>query len=299
MRATEMRSVEEDRVSINRVAAEATDRSFAGQRRIPPVWLAVIGAGCVLGFLWLGAKGPGLVDWWRSQRTHPISSLLRGSQEAEVGAASAPSDAIAPDSALAPVRRPVQLATTTLGKNANEGYVALGPSGQAPLVYRSGAILANRTRITQVYADHIVLERDGRRADFYLPGREPRGYVASEAENLLSDGQFIPPASADSRDSLTEIMRLTPVYSDNSLVGVEVYANPRSAAFAKLGLEPGDRITAIDGETIRNPKAAIATLRRITEGSALDVSIRRGTQTMHLELDGSVLSAMQANDSNP
>jgi S1-C subfamily serine protease len=70
-----------------------------------------------------------------------------------------------------------------------------------------------------------------------------------------------------------------------------VYANARSSVFAALGLEEGDRITAIDGLAVEDAAAAIASLRRLTEGAALTVRVERGGSAITLALDGAIVVA--------
>ena len=72
---------------------------------------------------------------------------------------------------------------------------------------------------------------------------------------------------------------------------LEVYANTRSAVFAALGLEPGDRIIAIDGVAVTNAAEAIAQLRRLSAGAALTVRVERGGSHSTLALDGAIVLA--------
>jgi S1-C subfamily serine protease len=72
---------------------------------------------------------------------------------------------------------------------------------------------------------------------------------------------------------------------------LEVYANARSVVFAALGLEPGDRITVIDDVPVTDATAAIASLRRLTEGAALTVRVERGGGVATLALDGGIVVA--------
>jgi len=61
-----------------------------------------------------------------------------------------------------------------------------------------------------------------------------------------------------------------------------------------LGLQQGDRITAIDGAPVRDQARAMAELRRLTEGAALLVNVERGAGTAVLALDGSRWGSAQS-----
>lgn len=260
--------------------------------------LLTVAVGCSLGLLTMWAVGFDPVAWWTNQRVTTSSAVAPITGGSRVNVAAAQPTPIGTDSSVAAHPRPLLLASTRLGKNAHEGYASIGVTAQSPQVYRSGAILANGTRITEVFSDHVVLERDGKRATLYLAGKEPAGYAPPDTDLLSVGGHVEYPASADSQDALTDVMRLTPIYEGSAMRGLEVYANPRSGSFAQLGLEPGDRITVIEGEPVVNFKAAIASLRRITEGSALQVSITRAGQPMSLSLDGSVVAIAKASGLN-
>ncbi len=181
------------------------------------------------------------------------------------------------------------LESTQLGKNPQEGYALLGVSLASPQTYRAGAILANGARISSIYADYIELERDGQVAKLYVNGAQ----AADTASPLTQVGGQppVPAAVANSADALTDVIRVTPMYRGREVQGLEVFANERSNIFAQLGLEPGDRITAIDGERITDSAAGIASLRRLTEGSALQVNVDRRGKPVFLSLDGALLAA--------
>ena len=197
------------------------------------------------------------------------------------------------DSSLSPVPQPLHLAATRPGRNTREGYADLGVDVHSPQTYRAGALLANGARIEEIYADYVVLTRDGQSTRLYVEGKAPAGADPSSlaAAGLLSVGgaPATPGAAADSAESLTDLIRLSPVYEGERLAGLEVYANDRSDAFARLGLEAGDRIRSIDGAPVRDAAAAIGSLRHLTEGQSMTVVVERAGERRTLSLDGSIV----------
>lgn len=137
------------------------------------------------------------------------------------------------DSSVSPTPRRLILTATRPGRNAREGYADLGVDERSPQTYRAGARLANGAQLTEVYADHVVLEREGVSTSLYRRGHEPAG-SAEPLATLASVGGTAPPitAHADSHDALTEDIRVTPVYAGETLKGLEVHANTRSPVFA-------------------------------------------------------------------
>ena len=97
----------------------------------------------------------------------------------------------------------------------------------------------------------------GLRTRLYVQGREPAGAAPPLASLVRVGGtpaRLI--ATADSSDPLTDDIRIAPVFKGDAVRALEVYANTRSAVFSALGLEPGDRITAIDGVAVTDAAEA-------------------------------------------
>jgi hypothetical protein len=196
------------------------------------------------------------------------------------------------DSSVSPSPRRLILTATRPGRNTREGYADLGVDARSPQTYRAGARLANGARLEEILADHVVLERDGVRTRLYVQGREPAG-ASPPLAALVSVGGAPArvTAGADSTDPLTDEIRIAPIFEGDAVHALEVYANARSVVFAALGLEPGDRITVIDDVPVTDATAAIASLRRLTEGAALTVRVERGGGVATLALDGGIVVA--------
>jgi hypothetical protein len=104
-----MRSVEDDRLANRVEAGPVSARGSVSRSNSDSLRLAILFALCVLGLLWLRANQSGLIDWWGSRHAHAIPWTSLPSTLSDVDRNSGASDAIVPNSALALVRRPVQL----------------------------------------------------------------------------------------------------------------------------------------------------------------------------------------------
>lgn len=168
-----------------------------------------------------------------------------------------------------------------------EGTVELGVNARSPQVYAIGSVLANGARIVEINRDYIVLERDGEQARLYSEGHQPPNSLAPASPLLTVGGKGMhTPARATNDDDLTRHIRVSPVYSSDQLEAIEVFPGPGSRAFATMGLKPGDRIIAIDGQVPTDAATGIATLRRLTAGEALQVTVERAGAPLELALDG-------------
>ncbi len=195
---------------------------------------------------------------------------------------------IGTDSSVSEVPVRLVLAATHLGRNSREGYADIGTAAVSPQRYRAGALLANGARVAEIHADHVVLTRDGQEAQLAVQGHGPAD-LRTEPSSLLTVGgaRRSTPAIPDSQDALTDRIRIAPVFESDALHALEVYPGVQSEAFGRLGLQQGDRITAIDGAPVSDQARAMAELRRLTEGAALLVTVERGAGTEVLALDGS------------
>lgn len=199
------------------------------------------------------------------------------------------------DSSISAQPRPLILTATQPGRNAREGTADLGVEERSPQRYRAGARLANGARLEEIHTDHVVLEREGVRTRLYLEGRAP-AEAPLPLIALATVGGVEPrgPTQASSTDPLTEALRLAPVFEGDAVRALEVHANARSEVFQQLGLEPGDRITAIDGVAVTGMATALAQLRALSQGAALRVTVERGGSVSTLALDGAVVLAAHA-----
>lgn len=269
-------------------------RDWPTRRMIVRVVTSFLGAAVVLLILYAAGVDPW--RWWLDYRRESTAATRVPERKAPPQLVSAAQpQPVGTDSSVSITRQPLTLAAIRRGRNAREGYVDLGVNWNSPQTYRAGAILANGARIAEIYADYIVLEREDRRTKLYLIGRRPLDVPNSDSQLLFIGGAAAAPrAVASSRDALTDVMRVTPVYQGDSVHAIEVFANDRSDSFSRLGLEPGDRITSINGETVKDAASAIATLRRLTQGEAMQVTVERQGALQTLSLDGLVVRAARS-----
>ena len=192
------------------------------------------------------------------------------------------------------------LAGTLAGPDPAVGWAIIGASGQSARVYATGASLPGGTRLAAVYADRVILDRNGARESLMLPRLSGGGAATPVA---YAQGAGAPPASlADSVRQLmaqdpaaaNELLRPQPVFAGGSLRGYRVYPGRNRAQFARLGLQPGDLVTAVNGAALDDPNRGLEILRGIGAGSAVTLSIDRNGQQQQLSVDpGAVAQEVQ------
>lgn len=202
------------------------------------------------------------------------------------------------DSASAPATSlSLVLAGTIAGQDPKSGWAIIGESAQAARLYATGASLPGGARLTEVYADRVILDRGGRLESLPLPrlaGGAPVqvGYapVASPAaEPSLADNirQFV----AQDPQAVSEILRPQPVFAGGQQRGYRVYPGRNRSQFAKLGLMPGDLVTAVNGTPLDDPNRGLETLRGVGAGSPVVLTIERNGSTQQVTVDPSAAMA--------
>jgi general secretion pathway protein C len=205
------------------------------------------------------------------------------------------------DSSVSPVPLRLILVRTELGRNSREGLAQIGVNSQSPQTYAAGALLANGARLTEIYTNYVVLERDGHSARLYLQGAVQPS--AGLPPDLLTVAATAPsaPTIAGSQDSLTDFLRPSPVFVGGQLHGYVLFAGRDLTPFSKFGLEPGDVLTHVNGVAVTDPAESLAALHTLLDGAALTVTVERRGNPQVLSLDGSILvraAAAQTNTTN-
>lgn len=193
------------------------------------------------------------------------------------------------------------LTATAPGKSPRDGTAQIGTSASHALTYVAGALLLNGARLTEIYADRVMLERDGRSVPLYLPGAGPNPHANSD-DILTVASRPAPPAVASDAGAttppaqgsdITEYIRPNPVYDAGRLRGFQLYAGMKSAVFMQMGLVAGDLIVAIDDAPATDPSQVMDSFQQLMTGGAFDITVERQGRVEHLNVDGAAIVAEQ------
>ena len=193
-------------------------------------------------------------------------------------------DATATSTSVEP--RPLILVATSPGRTPREGTARLGVDPAAPQTYAAGAILLNGARLAEIHHRFVVLEKDGFRVRVTLdgkPGNAPTlAFVGGETK---ADKPVL------AVDRLSEVMRLSPIYENDLLVGMRVFKGSRAHILSQLGLHEGDIVIAINGAPIFEPGGMPNLFEPLLQGGYLSVTVTRANGNESVALDGSVVSS--------
>ena len=231
------------------------------------------------------APAPGMIAASRVQR--PTVDIAAITNTHLFG--TAPASATAGTGANAPqTSMPLVLTGVIAANDPRNGLAILGPSIAATKVYAVGDDIPGGARLHAVLADHVLLDRNGRLEALALP-RQFLGSTPPPMSSAAPTGGPVVDRMRElvSRDPgiIADIMRPEPVFAGGKQQGFRVFPGRDQQAFMRLGLRPGDLVTAIDGTPLDDPSRGEQILSTLGASSEAHVTILRNGQQQELTLD--------------
>ena len=198
--------------------------------------------------------------------------------------------ALRQDGANAPqTSMPLVLTGIIAGNDPQNGLAILGQSAQSTKVYAVGDNVPGGAKLHSVYSDRVVIDRDGRLESLSLPRQMNAGNAPPPSSAALQNEN---PAIERMRRMISEqpglladVLRPQPVMDHNRMNGFRVYPGRNRAAFTRLGLRPGDQVTAINGTPLDDRERGEQILRTLGSSSEARVTLIRQGQQQDLTLN--------------
>lgn len=208
-------------------------------------------------------------------------------------------DPSAQDPAHAPLSSANLILAGTIATQDPKRGIAIISDGGPSKVYSVGDNV-NGASLHLVYMDHVILDRNGVLETLMLPrlmgapgsggpappraavnrriGPDPRTTAA--VDNIRHLVQQDP-------GLLDQVMRTVPSYDGQGgkLRGFRAYPGRNRVIFGKLGLKPGDLVTAINGQPLDDPQHSQEVFNTIQSSDHVDVTIERGGQRQDISLN--------------
>jgi general secretion pathway protein C len=205
-------------------------------------------------------------------------------------AAPAPQDAAtAPQSTI-----PLLLTGVVATDDPRGGLAIIGQQGQATRVYRVGETVPGGAMVHSVYSDRAVIDRAGHLEALLLPQKSTAGAIGTlpVPSSTVAQQAESPPLDRvrrlvnDQPGLIADIMRPQPVMGqDNKLQGYRVFPGRNHQAFSRLGLRPGDVVTAINGTPLDDFSKGPDVMRTLESSSEAHVTVLRNGQSQDLTLN--------------
>ncbi len=208
------------------------------------------------------------------------------------------------------------------GRDPRIGRAIIADAAGVETGFKVGAEVAPGVVLDQVLKDRVVLSRSGA-AEVLMLSREARTATAATgstggaqsgprtgtaATNPNSGGAIGMPIpggvmgvpqlpmqgvdmeavrkslGADPRD-LAQNVTATPVMENGKFVGVRLFSAKYAASLAKLGLQPEDVVTQVNGIDVSDPGRIAGALNNLSSGGRLNVAVRRDGKIQNLTVD--------------
>ena len=281
---------------IPKVAADAYARYG---RRLPDIAVALLALllGCLLAKLfWAVMPVPQAAVWRPAPAPAPESRRSEALDLNQISNAQLFGKfESTPTAAAAETAPDTQLALTLLGifadsRDPNSSRALIGADGGDEKPYAIGDEVTRGVTLQAIFADRVVLSRNGRLETLRLDKdqasngdapamvSEDGTSVGGEAAQQLSDirnRMLVDPSKAQ------DYIRVQPVQSPSGdgMLGYRIYPGKDKALFSAAGLRPGDVVTAINGTSLSDPAKALQLLSDLSQAQQLSVVINRGGQS--------------------
>jgi general secretion pathway protein C len=190
---------------------------------------------------------------------------------------------------------PLVLTGIIAADDPETGLAIVGETAVAARVRAVGDTLPGGVRLHAVYGDRVLLDRGGRIEALVLPRqytssspagaapRPPPPIAAAPADNPAVERmrQLI----SEDPGVISDIMRQQPVFAQGRQRGYRVYPGRNRQAFMRLGLRPGDLVTAINGTPLDDPARGAEIFKTIGSSSEARVTVMRNGRSQELTLN--------------
>lgn len=189
-------------------------------------------------------------------------------------------------------RLPLVLTGVIAGRTPERGMAILGPSPQSARVYAVGDSIPGGATLAAVLARKVLLRQDGALRSLALPQQSFGAGAPPSAAALPPEETRAPQFAARMRalvrkrpGVLAELLRPEPVISGGHVLGYRIYPGSNPAAFARLGLQPGDLVLAINGTPLTDPGQDQQIFNTLGSSSEATVTVLRNGTRHVLTLD--------------
>jgi general secretion pathway protein C len=212
------------------------------------------------------------------------------------GEANAPSAGSTDPNAVAASQMPLVLVGTIANTDPALGYAIIGESATAAKVYGVGKTISGGTKLHSVYPDRAILDRGGKLEALMLPKKFQGGGLSAGVQGGASPpdpmlGDRLRQLAATNPAAITDILRPQPVFANGQQRGYRIYPGRNRSQFNRLGLLPGDLITAINGTPLDDASRGMDILQTMNTASAVTMTVERNGETVQVNVNNAQIAA--------
>jgi general secretion pathway protein C len=188
------------------------------------------------------------------------------------------------------------LAGTIATDDPKRGLAIIGETSANAKVYSVGDAVNGGATLHAVYTDRVLLERGGVVESLALPrqilagGARPAAVVPPQMEGGANPGsaalaENVRRLIATDPGAISEIMRPQQVFQNGQMRGFRVYPGRNRQQFSKLGLQPGDLVTSVNGTPLDDPQRGNEIFRTIGTSDSVRVTVERNGRSQEMTLN--------------
>jgi general secretion pathway protein C len=288
---------------FGRIASAALGARADGWQRLLPLavsaLLVVLLAWQLVQLTWalLGARtgtapptdGPGVVTP-PPARAVDVATIVNAHL---FGEANAPAAGSTDPNAVAASQMPLVLVGTIANTDPALGYAIIGESATSAKVYGVGKTITGGTKLHSVYPDRAILDRGGKLEALMLPKKFQGGGVSATALPAADPmlGDRLRQLAATNPSAITDILRPQPVFANGQQRGYRIYPGRNRSQFNRLGLLPGDLITAINGTPLDDASRGMDILQTMNTASAVTMTVERNGESVQVNVNNAQIAA--------
>ncbi len=175
------------------------------------------------------------------------------------------------------------------------GVIATGDSFGAAIIaddarregyYRIGDELPGGVGLHEVFADRVILDRNGVYETLTLPSKRMSFTGAKERGRSAGGGTAISEEATELLHSYRELLlndpqqlmgavRTFPVRRNGQLMGYRIAPGRDRSLLSKFGLRPGDIVTAVNGISLNSPANGLAVMQKLNSAQSLSLEVER------------------------
>jgi general secretion pathway protein C len=215
------------------------------------------------------------------------------------GVATAPGAGETDPNAVAKTQMPLVLVGTIAHTTPELGYAIIGESAAATKVYAVGKTITGGTKLHSVYPDRVILDRGGKLEALLLPKRFTGAGMSAAAPlpGAPPDGALgdrLRQLASQNPGAITEILRPQPVFANGQQRGYRVYPGRNRQQFNRLGLLPGDLVTAINGTPLDDPARGMEIMQTMNSATDITVTVERNGESTQISINNAQVAAEAA-----
>ncbi len=168
--------------------------------------------------------------------------------------------------------------------NPDDSIAIIAEKGKKDKIYRNGDALPSGATLHQIYADRVILSRNGKLETLRMVRRRADAGISKSTALPARQADIVQPATRRVKDvrrllkkdptKLWQQIRITPVMNDGQIQGYHFNHNDPQL-MRDLGLQPKDVITAINGTSVKDMGSVMKIMNGIDDMRELNLDIMR------------------------